>query len=398
MKRQISIGIGISTRVAAAVAGALALAGVVAALLTSCSKQDPPPTSAQAQAAAVPVTATNAVAGDIPQQWLGIGTVQPFSTVAVKSQIHGLLAQVGFKQGDHVKAGDLIFLIDPRPGEAARDQAVANLARDRALLAKAEADYRRDQDLFQSKIIAQSEFDQDRANVDSLKATLTADAAAITNAELQLSYCYIRSPIDGRIGTLLVNVGNVVKDLDTVLAVINQMTPTYVDFSLPERYLPAVREHLNDGPMKVEATIPTNPGRRAEGRLLVINNQVDSTGTVLLRAEFPNADELLWPGEFVDVKLTLTVEHNVVVVPSTAVQLSQDGRYLCVVKPDDTVDIRKVELGGDYGPYSVVTHGVRAGEPVITSGQLRLVQGSKVKIVGPETGSDPKHAAPDSRP
>ncbi len=370
--------------------GATALLGL---MLPACSPHDPPPSGQGTASAAVPVTVTNAVAEDIPQQLFAIGTVQAFSTVAVKSQIHGVLAKAGFKQGDYVHSGDLIFMIDPRPYEAARDQMVANLARDQALLEKAQADYRRDADLLQSKIISQADFDQDRANVDSLKATIKADVAGVTNSEVLLSYCYIRSPIDGRIGTLLVNEGNVVKDLDTVLAVINQLKPTYVDFSLPEQYLPAVREHMAGSPLKVEASIPGNADRRAEGQLLLINNQVDTnTGTILLRAQFPNENEMLWPGQFVDATLTLAVEHGVVIVPSTAIQLSQDGKYICVVKPDDTVDIRKVELGSTYGSVSVVKKGLQAGERVVTSGQLRLMQGSKVQVVKSDTGTDPKRA------
>jgi len=354
-------------------------------LLPGCSRRDP-----QAPALGenvVPVTVTNAVLADIPQQVSAIGTVQPYSTVAVKSQIHGVLSKIGFEQGEHVREGDLIFLIDPRPSEAARDQAVANLARDQALLAKAQADLRRDADLLTNKIISAATFDQDRASVDSLKATLAADSAAITNAEVQLSFCYIKSPINGRIGRLLINQGNVVKDLDTVLAVINQMKPTYVDFSVPEQYLPSVRERMAAGPLTVKAVIPSYAGHCAEGRLLLVNNQVDSTGTILLRAQFPNEDEMLWPGQFVNATLTLSTEHNVVVVPSAAVQLSQEGKYVCVVKPDNTADIRKVELGGTYGALSVVKTGVQAGERVVTSGQLRLVQGGKVKIVGTETGT-----------
>ncbi|HEY5914953.1 MAG TPA: efflux RND transporter periplasmic adaptor subunit [Verrucomicrobiae bacterium] len=370
------------------------LAGVILGalmLLAACSRRNP---QAPAQATtAVPVTVTNAVATDIPQQLSAIGTVQPFSTVSVKSQIHGILAKVGFKQGEHVHAGDLIFLIDPRPSEAARDQAVANLARDRALLAKAEADLRRDADLLTNNIVSPATFDQDRANVDSLKAIIAADAAAVTNLEVQLSFCYLKSPIDGRIGTLLVNEGNLVKDLETVLAVINQMKPTYVDFSLPEQYLPVVRNHMTNGALKVEATIPRYDGRCAEGQLLLINNQVDPTGTILLRAQFANEDEMLWPGQFVNATLTLSIEHNVVVVPSAAVQLSQDGKYVCVVKADDTADIRKVEVGSVYGSLTVVKQGVEAGERVVTSGQLRLVQGSKVRIVNAEEPDRPSRGS-----
>lgn len=345
------------------------------------------------EGAAVPVMVTNALAADIPQQLSAIGTVQAYSTVSVKSQIQGVLARVGFKQGDEVREGDLIFMIDPRPYEAARDQAAANLARDKALLAKAEADYRRDSDLLTNNIISSADFDQDRANVDSLKATIAADEAAITNAEVQLSFCYIKSPINGRIGTLLVNQGNVVKSVDTVLAVINQIKPIYVDFSIPEQHLPTVRDHMTEGQLKVEATIPGYPGRHAEGRLLLINNQVDATtGTILLRAEFANTDEMLWPGQFVNAALTLSVERGVVVVPSAAIQLGQEGRYVCVAKPDDTVEIRVVDLGSVYGQATVVKKGLQTGERVITSGQLRLIAGSKVKVVIAETDAGQNRA------
>jgi membrane fusion protein, multidrug efflux system len=367
-----------------------ALAGVaLGALLalSACSRNTP--TSGLADAA-VPVTITNAVVVDIPQQLSAIGTAQPYSTVSVKSQIHGILSKIGFEQGQHVRAGDLIFLIDPRPSESARDQAMANLARDQALLVKADADLGRDAELVTNNIISPATFDQDRANVDSLKAIIAADAAAITNADVQLSFCYIKSPINGRIGRLLVNEGNVVKDLDTVLAVINQITPIYVDFSVPEQYLPTVRERMAGGPLKVEASIPLHSAQCADGQLVLINNQVDSTGTILLRAQFANEDEMLWPGQFVNATLTLNVARNVVVVPSAAVQPSQDGNYVCIIKPDDTVDIRKVELGGRYGALSAVKKGVQAGERVVTSGQLRLVQGGKVKIVSTETGGESK--------
>ena len=353
-------------------------------LLPGCSRRDT--SSLPLANTAVPVTVTNAALADIPRQLSAIGSVQPYSTVSVKSQIHGILAKIGFEQGGPVRAGDLIFLIDPRPYEAAYDQTVANLARDQALVVKAEADLRRDSELLTNNIVSPATIDQDKASVDSLKATIAADTAAITNAQVQLSFCYIKSPIDGRIGRLLVNQGNVVKDLDTVLAVINQMKPIFVDFSIPEQYLPVVRERMAAGTLKVEASIPLYPAHCAEGQLLLINNQVDSTGTILLRAQFANNDEMLWPGQFVNATLTLATEHNVVVVPSTAIQLSQDGKYVCVAKPDDTVEIRKVELGSAYGALSVVTKGVQAGERVVTSGQLRLMPGIKIKVVNPEAG------------
>jgi membrane fusion protein, multidrug efflux system len=336
----------------------------------------------------VPVTVTNARATNIPVQLTAIGTVHAYSTVSVKSENKGQLAHVGFKQGDEVQAGDLIFVIDPKPYQAALNQTQANFTRDLALLVKAEADLRRDSDLFTNSIISRADYDLGLATVDSLKGTLQADAAAITNAEVQLSYCYIKSPVSGRIGTLLINEGNMVKDIDTVLVVINQMKPIYVDASIPELNLQVVRDHMRGGHLRVEATIPGYAGRQAEGRLLFVDNQVDlTTGTILLRSEFPNADEMLWPGQFVNVALTLTVERSAIVVPSSAIQLAQEGQSVCVVKPDDTVEFRPVELGNAYGTLTVVKKGLEAGEQVITSGQLQLAPGTKVRIVTAEMGA-----------
>jgi len=295
----------------------------------------------------------------------------------------GELARIGFRQGDEVRAGDLIFLVDPRPLQASLDLAKAVLARDQAGLVKAQADLRRADELRASQIVAESDYEQSRANVDALKATVAADAATITNAEVQLGFCTIASPITGRIGTLLVNQGNIVKDVDTVLAVINQLRPTYVDFSVPEQFLPALRERQKQAPLKVEVAIPGNDQRRAEGTLVLINNQVDQdTGTILLRAEFPNEDELLWPGQFVKATLTLAVERGTATVPSASVQLDQTGQHVCVVRSDDTVEIRPVEIGQAFGGVTIVTKGLRPGERVVTSGQLRLVEGSRVKVVG----------------
>lgn len=364
-----------------------AAALVLGLTLAGCSKRsgDKPATGGPSSAPSAPATAVTVVAArtaDVPVQLLGIGTVRAYSTVAIKSRVAGALAQVDFQQGDEVRAGDLIFRIDARPFQAALAQAQANLERDQALLSKAQADFQRSQDLLTNQIIAASDYDQSRAAVDALKATLVADAAAITNAQVQLGYCTITAPITGRIGTLLVNEGNMVKDIDTVLAVINQVKPIYVDFSIPERDLPTVREHRKGAPLQVTASIPSYAGHRAEGRLLMVNNQVDATtGTILLRAVFPNADEMLWPGQFVNVALTLAVQAGAVVVPASAVQLGQKGRYLCVVKPDDTVEFRDVELGTVAGPDQVIQRGIRAGERIITSGQLRLIPGAKVRIV-----------------
>ena len=203
--------------------------------VTGCSRKSQPDTPRRGANPAVPVTVTNTIAQDVPVVLSGIGTVRPYSTVTVKSQIKGILARVEFKEGDEVQAGSPIFLVDPQPYQAALNMSLANVNRDKALLVKADADYRRARDLLQAGIMSQSDFDQSLASMDSLKATVVADEAAVTNAQVQLSYCSIRSPITGRVGTLLVNQGNIVKDLDTVLVVINQLKPIYVDFSVPSR-------------------------------------------------------------------------------------------------------------------------------------------------------------------
>jgi multidrug efflux system membrane fusion protein len=198
---------------------------------------------------------------------------------------------------------------------------------------------------------------------------------------VQLSFCYIHSPIDGRVSLVIVNEGNVIKNNDTVLSIINQLQPIYVDFALPEQHLPSIRDRLVQGPLKVIASLPGQPSKQASGDLKVINNQVDTTtGTIMLRSVFANQDEMLWPGQFVDVSVTLDVDKNVVVVPAEAVQFSQDGRYVAVVKSDQTVDFRPVEIGDSLAQQIVIRKGLQAGEQVVTSGQLRLQPGAKVQV------------------
>ncbi len=322
----------------------------------------------------------------MPVQLRAIGTVRPFSTVSVRSRVDGQLAKIGLKEGYRVKKDELIFTIDPIAFEVALRQAEAVLARDAASLQSAEADMRRTDELASTKAVSATVVVQNRAKVASLKGTVGADEAAVQIAKVQLSFCYIHSPVDGRVGLLVVNEGNVVKNNDTVLAIINQLLPIYVDFAVPEQNLASIRDHLAEGPLKVEAAIPGRTSKRAVGRFKVINNQVDpATGTIMLRAEFSNEDELLWPGQFVDVTVTLDVESDLIVVPAEAVQFSQQGRYVAVVKPDQTVEFRSVEVGDYMAQEMVVRKGLQARESVVTSGQLRLQPGAKVEIKNAET-------------
>jgi multidrug efflux system membrane fusion protein len=326
-----------------------------------------------------PVTVATAAQKDVPVLVHAIGTVRAFSTVMLRVRIDGRLDTVGFKEGDEVKKGDLLFVLDSRALDAALKQVDGVLAKDIAALQSAEADWQRTKELENTKAMSASAVDQARAKADGLKAQVETDRAAVENAKVLLSYCSIHSPIDGRISTLGVNAGNVVKNNDTVLATINQIKPIYVDFSVPERVLPSVRERSAATKLKVIAAIPENGGQ-AEGELVVINNQVDTTtGSIMLRAQFPNVDELLWPGQFVNVALELDLRRGAVVVPADAVQDSQQGHIVFVVKADMTAEMRPVVTGPESEGDIVVDKGIAAGELVITRGQLRVVPGAKVK-------------------
>jgi multidrug efflux system membrane fusion protein len=363
----------------------LAAAGAALLLLTACGQKPPGPPPA------VPVTAAEAERKDVPVTVTAIGTVEPFNAVAVKSQVAGQVSRVAFKEGQSVRRSDLLVVIDPRPFEASLRQAEATLARDRAMLKSAEAEAQRYADLVRKDYVTQQQFDDTAANAAALKATVQADEAAVDRARLDLAYCSVRSPIDGRTGNLLVQLGNVVKENDATLVTVNQITPIYVAFSVPESQLTEIRRHSVGGAMKVVAS-PTSGGGRYTGELTLIDNAVDpGTGTILLKGTFPNADEALWPGTFVNVSLDLTVARGAVVVPTQAIQHGQAGEFLFVITPDLTVEMRTVTAGQASDGLTVIEKGIEAGERVVTDGQLRLFPGAKVEIkagsaAGPEAG------------
>lgn len=332
---------------------------------------------------AVPVSVGEAVQKAVPLQLRAIGNVQAYSTVSIKSQVEGTLARVYFKEGQDVKKGDPIFLIDPRSYEAALRQAEANLARDTAQAANARIDERRFADLYKEGGVSQQQYDQARTNADALEATVQADKSAVEHAKLQLGYASIRSPINGRTGNLLVHEGNLVKanDADHPLVVINQVRPIYVSFSVPEQELPEIRRYMASGSLQVEAITLGGEGRRLQGDLTFVDNAVDrTTGTVELKAKFANMDNAIWPGQFVDVVLTLTTESNALVVPSQAIQTGQQGPYVFVVKSDLTVESRPVVVHRTLERETVIEKGLASGERVVTDGQVRLVPGAKVEI------------------
>lgn len=357
----------------------LAVAMLMAA--ASCSRSAPPPAAGRGgtQREPAPVTVAVALETNFPVQVTGIGHAKAYSTVSIMSQVDGQLAKINFKEGEEIEQDQLIFEIDSSTYEANLNEAQAMLARDTALSAKADVDVRRSTELFNSKIESPDAHDQTLATAASLKATVQADEAAVQNAKLQLSYCSIRSPVTGRAGMLLVNAGNLIKKQDTALLVVNQIKPIYVDFSVLEKQLPNIRKYMADptaAKLKVEAFVPEQ-NHHSFGQLQLINNTVDiNTGNIFLRAIFPNEDEALWPGQFVNAALTLT-EQRKVIIPAQSVQDSQNGQMVFVAREDSTVEERKIVTGARIGENIVVEKGLRDGEQVVTTGQLRLVNGAK---------------------
>jgi multidrug efflux system membrane fusion protein len=329
----------------------------------------------------VPVTVAKATVKSVPVQAEAIGNVEAYSNVSVRTQIAGEIERAYFTQGENVKKDQLLFTLDRRPFQTTLNQLEANLAHDQAQLANARAQAERNEKLFQAGIISKDQYDTFRTTAQAQEATVRAGRAAIENAKVNLSYCSIYSPLDGRTGAYQVYPGNIAKVNDTVLVVINQVHPIYVTFSVPEQYLGEVREYQARSPLTVEARVPSDPRPPVLGQLAFIDNAVDTaTGTIKMRATFPNSDDRLWPGQFVNVVMRLTVQSNATVVPSQAVQTGQIGKYVFVVKPDSSADLRPVAAGETVQGETVIEKGVAPGETVVTDGQLLLAPGSKVEI------------------
>lgn len=352
-----------------------------AALLTAASCARKP---AQTVKETVPVTVGTAARQDVPVEVRAIGHIDPYSTVAVKSRVAGEILKVGFKDGQDVRKGDLLFQIDPRPYEAALAQARAQLERDRAMAKWNEDEVKRYADLVQKDYVTREQYDSTRSNAAAAGATVKADEAAVENARLQLSYCTVTAPISARAGSVLVYPGNQVKgNDDKPLVVLNQIQPVYASFAVPESSLALIRQHIRPGQLlKVTASPSGQTSTGAPtGELTFFDNTVDpTTGMILLKATFPNRDEVLWPGEYVDVILTLATQSGAVVVPSQAVQTGQSGQYVYVVKTDLTVESRKVVVDRTQGSLAIVANGLAPGERVVTDGQLRLSPGARVQI------------------
>ncbi|MGE5259436.1 MAG: efflux RND transporter periplasmic adaptor subunit [Actinomycetota bacterium] len=345
---------------------------------TPAKLHEPPP---------VPVTVGAASTADVPIYLDGLGTVQASNTVAIHTQVDGKLQSVNFAEGQKVNAGDVLAIVDPRPFQAALDQAKAKKAQDEAQLVSDAKDLARFQDLVKKGAGTQQAVDQQQAKVDALKATIAADQAGIENAETQLSYATITAPISGRVGFRQIDAGNIVHANDqTPITMLTSLKPIMVVFTLPQRNLAAVQDAMAKGEVTVIAMDQDNARELGKGKLLLIDNQIDqTTSTIKMKASFPNADERLWPGEFVRVRVLVETLSDAVTIPQGAVQRNSQGLLVWVINTDDTAEDRPIVGGPTVGNMTVVKSGLTAGERVVVSGQYRLRPGARVSFVTPQT-------------
>jgi multidrug efflux system membrane fusion protein len=362
--------------------GLLAIAGAVAVYLGPVIRGKESGKPGRKPAAAPQVVVATVAMRSLPVVLAAIGNVEPYTSVAIKSRVDGQVVEVNFKEGQQVHKREVLFRLDARPFEAALRQAEANLARDLASRERARSQERRYKDLLDKNFVSQDGYAQFRTNAETAEAVLKASQAAVETARLNLDYCTIRSPIDGYVGKVLLQAGNLVKANDTLsLVVINQVKPIYASFAVPEQQLGEIRRRMADGPLAVTVVEPETQKPLATGQLAYIDNAVDaSTGTIKLRAVFDNADLALWPGQFVNVRLKLYEQKNAIVVPSAAVQTGPQGEYVFVIGPDATAQVRKVAVTRTEGDLSVIASGLAQGDRVVTRGQLRLSPGVKVVV------------------
>jgi multidrug efflux system membrane fusion protein len=342
-----------------------------------------------------PVMADDVTTMSAPIQVTAIGSVQSIATVMVKSRIDGQIAQVHFKEGQEVKEGDLLFTLDDRALRAQLAQSEATLDRDRASLKRAKLEVARQSGLANRGVASAQKFEDVETSLAVLEATVRADEAAVENAHVNLDYASILAPIDGRTGSVTLKKGNLVKATELSsqipLVTISQLRPIYASFTVPERHLAELRAAEAEGSLPVVAIIPSQPQTPIAGTLAFIDNQVDvATGTITLKAEFPNDDARLWPGQFVNITLTLGVQANAVVAPSAAIQIGQNGPYVFVVRPDSTVELRLVRVDRTINGKTVIAQGLAAGDRVVVDGQLRLNNGTRVAIQRPDGAPPPK--------
>ncbi|MCX5808626.1 MAG: efflux RND transporter periplasmic adaptor subunit [Proteobacteria bacterium] len=349
---------------------------VIAGYLFLTKKKPPPPAMH-----GVPVLAGKAVQKIMPVIIEAIGTVEALNSITVYSRIVGQLVKIHFKEGQDVRKGDLIFTIDPGPYQEKLKTAEAKLAQDTAQLKYNEAQAKRYAYLFEKGAASRTDYENNQTMAATQEAMVKADRADVDNARLNLEFCYIRAPYTGRTGAYGVNIGTMIKDNDTKLAVLNQITPIYVKFSVPEKQLLEIKRFMAKAPLKVKAIIPDMKENIPEGTLTFIDNTIDpATGMIMLKGVYQNTDKMLWPGQFVNVALELAQEPNAVVVPVQSVQISQSGQYVFIIKPDNKVEYRIVTVSRTIGDEAVISKGVNAGETVVTDGHLKLKDGFPVEI------------------
>lgn len=341
-------------------------------------------------APAVPVTAGTVAAADVPVVLSAIGTAQAFNMVTIKSRVDGQIVRVEFKEGEEVKAGAPLFQIDPRPYQAALDQVLATQEKDQANLANAKLNYDRDAQIVANNLaVSRQQFDTDKATVAADQAQVDGDKAQVETARLNLAYSTITAPISGRLSARLVDVGNMVHATDTAgLVTIAEVRPIFVSFTLPQDNLLAVRQEQAKAPLAVQAFADDNKTLLGNGQLTLVDNSVDqATGTIRLKAAFPNTEERLWPGQFVNLRVVLSVRKHVPTVPSQTVQQGPEGEYVYVIAKNDTAVRRPVEVAAIQDGIAVISKGLQPGERVVVDGQYRLVEGARVKIEPPRTGA-----------
>ncbi len=361
---------------------------------------------------AVPIHVGNVTQRDMPSEMIAIGSVEAYSIISVKAQVSGEITQVWFQEGEEVKEDQVLFTIDSRPYEIALEQAKAdrakaeaelevanaNLAKNQVQLENARTELERNSNLLKRGVVTKEEYDRVQTTARAYEAAVLADEAAIRSASaailgasadiekagVELGYCTIKSPIDGKTGSLLAHRGNLVKENDTpALVVIHQVDPVYVSFTLPERNLPEVKRSMEKGPLTVTAMIPETDVAPVTGTLTFLDNSVNQrTGTIRLKATFDNSRRVLWPGQFVSVRLIVSVHENAVVSPSEAVQTGQSGSYVYVLRQDFTVELRSIVTGESRDGLTIIQDGLQPGEVVVTDGHLRLAPDAKAHVVG----------------
>src|SRR5580704_14983562 len=359
-----------------------------AALASGCAKQQAAPPAHLATR----VTVAQVIQKTMPVEVTAVGNVEAISTISIRAQVAGEVQNIQFKEGDFVKKGQVLLTIDPRPYDAALAQAKAALARDKATGKYNRAQAQRYKTLFDQGVVPAEQVDSFTSAADASDATVNSDEAAVKTAELNLEYCTIESPIDGRTGTVMVKAGNLVKVADVPIVVINQVNPIYVNFTVPQQYWPDIKQDIERRALHVTVTIPQNSGRPVEGTLTFVDNIVDSTtGTIHLRGTFENSQNRLWPGLYVGVLLTLSQQPNATVVPAHSIVTTQQGSSAFVVKANNTVEQRTVLPNRTIDNYTVVDKGLQSGEVIVTDGQVNLVPGAKIEVKnsGPERMVEP---------